>query len=225
MVIFTLHTRWLSTDSSECVLRDGEEVERVRDPSRSFLWMAGKFLLRKLPGNASCLFIYFLAASVGLWDLSSPIRDGTCTPPAVEVHSLNQGITREVQSSAFYWPQLGHVPKTMSHGQWSELSSWVFRLSHISHLLLTPPKLAIPHRTPPPHPQRTIAPHWEVNKRQWEVVTNRRGNEFTETVSFAQYYSQWGLSEAGLQRLPECLLISCNLFSALETKAPSLQNS
>ena len=31
-------------------------------------------------------------------------------------------------SPPFYWPKLGHVPITMSHGQWSELSLLVFFL-------------------------------------------------------------------------------------------------
>ena len=32
----------------------------------------------------------------GMWDLSSPTRDRTCAPPAVEVWSPNHWTTREV---------------------------------------------------------------------------------------------------------------------------------
>lgn len=93
----------------------GEEVEREILPEAFSEWQ-GEFLFTDAPGNASCL-LNLGAASVGLWDLSLSSGMEDVSPPAVEVHSLNHGITREVHSSAFYWPHLGHMPKTMNHGQ------------------------------------------------------------------------------------------------------------
>ena len=73
----------------------------------------------QIPAESLFLFVCLFSCEI----LVPPSGMEPAPPPAVEVHSLNHGITREVHSSAFYWPQLGHVPKTMNHGQCSELSS------------------------------------------------------------------------------------------------------
>ena len=45
---------------------------------------------------------YILSTECGMWDLSSPIRDGTCTL-CIEARSLNHWTTREVPSVARFY--------------------------------------------------------------------------------------------------------------------------
>ena len=65
----------------------------VISPSKCPEKLGGLFLFFKC--KSSCFFFFF-AMSLGLWDLSFPnrIEPGA---PAVEVQSLNQWTTREVQ--------------------------------------------------------------------------------------------------------------------------------
>ena len=55
-----------------------------------------------LPAFLNFFWLHQLACGI----LVPPSGMEPAPPPAVEVHSLNHGITREVHSSAFYWPQL-----------------------------------------------------------------------------------------------------------------------
>ena len=46
-------------------------------------------------------FIYVLTKPRGMWDLSSPTRDRTCTLPALEAPSPNHWTTSEVPTFPF----------------------------------------------------------------------------------------------------------------------------
>ena len=64
------------------------------------------------------VYFYFLAVPRGMWDLSSPTRDWTCTPSRAE-WTLNQWTAREVPHSTPWWGCTEHVSKPIEPWPWN----------------------------------------------------------------------------------------------------------